>query len=342
MSKIIAINDLLKNELKEYYEYLKSKLGYIGTIEDLLLCDDELIDDELDGDSELIYSQLNDYINLNYDQDFDIQVNIDRARSTHLKLLIIVNVFEYGLYNYDMLTMEEKKIIDNLSKSPTPITGLKVYEKNYLVILNLYSSLFLDNVNYEIENDRQHVIDDNRLDVITSICPYEILDYRFLLGYKFEDEDINSIKLGKDIINVFEEAKRLNNDKHFHQIKQAISIVIDEQPDKSSFIENNQNYIICNIYEHLLLKKHLNRNEQEYVEIIETKGVEGLLQLLFKNDDSLEILINMFYYYNRTNLSEDYLFRLRSNTKKKGKIKIIEKNNPYYYEETSYFKNQYK
>ena len=189
MDSISVINDLLREELKKYYSYLKDKLGYVSTLDDLLnIENDELIDDQLDGDSEIIYDMLNEYINVNPDEEFDVKVNNNIYSSIQLKLLILTRTYEYGLYHYDMLTNDEESVLRLLSKNPNIQMGLKLYDENYRIILNLYSSIVLDTFDIKtLKECRKHIIDDNRLNIIADICPYAMFDYRFFLGYRFEN-----------------------------------------------------------------------------------------------------------------------------------------------------------
>ncbi len=340
MSNIRITNDLLRNELKDYYNFAKEKLGYVSTVDDLLNFDEEFIDMDIDGDSEILYDMINDYINLNANDDFDVQINIDKSLSIQLKEMMIIQLYEYVTYNYDMSLDEERDVYDRLVKNPTAQNAIRLYDNHFLTIINFYCSIVLDNYDIsKIIECRKNILRDNRLDIVCSICPFSAFDYRFLLGIKFENENISSIKLGKKIIELVDKAKTKIKNNSPLQLKKYIHIVVATQPEIASFIESNQNFIISNTYEHLLKKEKLDETEKIYVEKLEQGGLNELLSLLFKMDDSLEFLIQLFYQYNKNNLSEKTLYSLRKSTKEKGKVKIIEKINPYYYEEDGYFNN---
>lgn len=339
MNKVNILNDLLREELKNYYEFLKEKYGYISTVDDLLNIDDISFDDNLDGDNEIILDALNNYINLDYDDNFDLKINNTKYISNSLKTLIMIRIYEYGIYHFDMLLNSEKEIITEMNSNPCYYNVLRLYNNNYHIVLNLYCSLVLDSFDQsDILECKKRIIEDSKLNIITKILPSVILDYRFLLGYKFENEDIKSVKVGKKIINFVDNI--VDDNYSLEQMKKLISINMLENEKDASFIENNQKYIISNTYENILYKTNLTIDDINFLQVIEYEGIDAFVQQLFKTDYSLEYLICTFYSLNKNKFNENYLFRLRENTKEKGKIKIIAKINPYYYEESKYFDNK--
>ena len=135
MSIVKLSNDLLRNELKDYYHFSKDKLGYVSTVDDILNFESEFIDTDIDGDSEILYEMMNDYINLNPNEEFDVLINIDEELSNQLKEMLIIQLYEYVTYNYDMSLEDERLVYDNLVKEPTMKNAVELYNEYFLTII---------------------------------------------------------------------------------------------------------------------------------------------------------------------------------------------------------------
>lgn len=105
------------------------------------------------------------------------------------------------------------------------------------------------------------------------------------------------------------------------------------------YINSNWDYLIVNIYEHLLSHQKHTVKEQKFMKLVES-DVQELYHKFYNIDNYREQLIYEFYLLNQDKFSEEELYELRCNTEKKGKEKILAIS-PYYIEEQSYFKNRY-
>ena len=353
MDNYTVLQDKLRKEFVDYFHFLQSREQERLIDEALMednIDDDEIEDVDIDDDGfydeeefddydDYILEAWNDYVNGDWDEEYYVFFNMNKATSNQIKLMVMVNLYEFVSYSYDLANKKEKEIYELLISDLSPSNAIKVYDEYYKYVLETFSFFMHDSIS--CDTHRICIINNNLMDNILKINPASILDYRWLFGMKFDGEDISSVKMGKILIELVEKAKMMSKGKRFNDIYEAIKYVLDDSLNLNIYINSSWEYMLANYYEHLLTKNKYTKAEYKFLNLYENDAQE-LYKKFNEVDNYREKLIYNFYLLNRDKFSEEYLYDLRCNTKKKGKDKVLAlKISPYYIEEQSYFKNRY-
>ena len=363
MEEYTVLQDQLRQELLDYYSFINSRIEedaleeaeyaddndieYDEDSDELLNQYDEDIEDQIIDDDEFeaeqkeiddyILNEWNNYVNRQADNEFVVKHNTDHNTSNQIKLMIMVQLYEFVSCDYSNANDNEKHIYDLLNKDLCPQNAINLYNEYSSDVLETYSYFMRDSIT--TNKYRIKILDNNLIDNIVKINPASILDYRILMGIKFEDEYINSVKLGKTLLSLVEMASMMYQKSKFDSIYEAIQYIIDDDIYITVYINSNWNYLIANIYEHLLNQQNHTIKEQKFMNLMEN-NIQELYRNFYDIDNYREQLIYEFYLLNQDKFGEEELYELRCNTEKKGKEKVLAIS-PYYIEEQSYFKNRY-
>ena len=352
MVECIVLQDKLRKEFIDYFHYLQAKEEERlldeaemsedtdeEEFEDYDDYDDDIDEDEFDDYDDDLLEAWNDYVNGNWDEEYYVFYNVDKDTSNQIKLMVMVNLYEFVSANYDLANEKEREIYDLLIGDLSPSNALNLYNEYYKYVLETFNCFMQDSVS--LDRHRISIIENNLMDNILKINPASILDYRMLFGMKFDGEDISSVRMGKILIEIVNQAKMMNKSNRFKDIYEAIKYILDDSYNLNIYINSSWEYMLANYYEHLLTKNRYTKADKDFMDLYEN-DTQKLYFKFYDVDNYREMLIYNFYLLNRDKFSEEYLYDLRCNTKKKGKDKVLAlKISPYYIEEQNYFKNRY-
>ena len=260
----------------------------------------------------------------------------------NLRLLIITKYYEFINLKYDEVEIDYQTLYDMIDDDIDSLSALKLLndEDNLDLLVEIYYEYLFESykVDYEAKNK---IIEDRKFTKLVKIYPNILLDYRKILGFMFPTESLETVDLTNDIIGTINniiaanvQAKVCDEKTMYSEIAQVIKNSCD---DYQFTVEEMTGCLICNIYERLKLKKKLSSLEQEFINTIEDEYFE--IEEIIEDDGKFEQLIIMFKDLNEYYLDIESLRKIRNNTKRKGKIKVLEKFDPNYYADKAFFDN---
>lgn len=346
-------NDLslekLENIIDYYFNYQKVHL-YKNNFIDIF----DIYDSELNLNIENII-HLNDYQELfnevlNWNRLFLKDTNEFYQISKKEELILCKTIMcsrAYQIINYYKTNQEQgiipsgfqlgndfKNIYEKLDKVESIIDVMRIYNNNSMAIIGFY--IAYNGLEKILKNEvEKSIIDNNKQSNLFKICPYAIFSYRKHFDIRFENEQIESIRLGKltlKIINDF-----LKQSKKFgYSNNEVLSFIVDSI--KGFYLEEDIlawcSYLASNVYSNIVANNEDTKLEKEYIRLIES---DFNIKKYLSDKEFMEYIIYKFYQYNCSAYDDISLKELRDILPEEKK-QYIKKINPYYTSEEKYFK----
>ena len=252
----------------------------------------------------------------------------------NFRALIVSKYYEYVNLNYDEMELADQELFDELDDDIDFISAINLFndeENTQRLVEQFYNYLFID---YKTDYQAMHkIIDDDKLGKLFKMNPNCLLDYRKIFGYIFPTETIETVDFVNDLMSTINNIIATNYQAHvcsdneiYNEIVQVLKLSCD---DFQVTIYEMIGSIVCNIYERLKMKNKLTNEEKMFIKKLENDELD--IDEIIDDDENFEQLIRIFEQHNEHYLDLNTMCKLRSNTKKRGKIKILEKYDPYYY-----------
>ena len=333
-------NIFTKKNILKYYNYnTEEKLDNKIDLKDFSFSN---IYDEIDSGLTSFYESADDLKQGLSDNSsigmFDIKYGIKKnIENLHIKLYLLTIYLEY--YNYYLNYIPESVFFDyddsfyelynDLLNSTDIFELFSIFNENIDDILITYNNYAVLSKN-EIDKIHINSIETDIVKKLVEIYPPVIFAFRKYYGYKFNDEKIDSIRLGEKTIEIINDLIRESNGFVCKNIYEKSLLIINSE-EYSENIYNWMMVLITNVYEHLLLEKS-STETNKYISIIENSQD---FKMLMKNKSFICYIIKKFYEYNNEIYDEKSLFDLNSKISIEKK-KLVKKLNPYYNQEENY------
>lgn len=257
-----------------------------------------------------------------------------------LKLIMVSSFYEYCNLKRDELDQDSLELLDKIDDDINVKEAISLFdnqENSYKLIEKYYEYCFSDfHTTYEA---MVKIVKEKKLHKIFKMNPYCILDYRKRFGLMFPFENTMTVDLGNDIVSTINNmlfanysANVCNDVEIFNEISQLMKLSVD---DYSLTQEQLIGFVMTNIYEHLKVKKNITEEEKDFILDMEEENID--FDDIINDDDYFGQLLSQFYYFNIHYFDEKSMTKLRHNTNNYGKIKVLEKYDPYYYEDKDIF-----
>lgn len=248
------------------------------------------------------------------------------------KLLFISQFYEYANYTEDELDYGEEQILEYLDTCTTR-EALELFDNNNdseIILNKVIDYLFiLDEVDVMV---REKAVDDNKFETIMNINPFMYLEYRRVFGSLLPGETSRSTECGNllisTLVDIVYNNEKINCDEEINY-QDIARLFVNNMKNLYLSTKEMLDFILSNIYENLINKKDLNIDEKSYIELIEDEdfSIEEYL------DDEEIIGALLFYFMNVNNngyFDDKKIQKLRNNTKRLGKVKVLERLDPFY------------
>ena len=333
-------NNFTKKDLVKYYnndieENIDNKI-------DLKAVSYSNIYDEIDFGLTSFYESADDLKKGLYDNDsigmFDIKYKISKPiENLHIKLYLLTIYLEY--YNYYLNYIPESvffdyedsfyKIYNDLLNSTDMFELISIFNENIGDILITYNNYAILSKN-EIDKIHINSIKTDIVKKLFEIYPPVIFVFRKYYGHKFNDEKIDSIRIGEKTLEIINDLIRESNGVVCKDIYEKSLLIINSK-EHSENIYNWMMFLITNVYEHLLLEKQ-SKESNKYISIIENSND---YKMIMKNKSFICYIMKKFYEYNNEIYDEKSLCALNKKISKEKK-EVIKRINPYYKQEENY------
>ena len=242
---------------------------------------------------------------------------------SYLSLVVygFLNVYkEDDFINYDI------EFIENL---------LKTDIDSFLAIYINYLNMPKENKDYMFCS----LIENNETYNLLKICPFSMFEFRKFYNLKYENEEIDSIRLGKKTLEYINDCIRESYNglyKESEIYKNAFIFI------KSRYqVENTTKWIksLCsNVYQHLNQKKgNLAIDEILFIESINNYNND--FSDFNLNIEFIEFVLLKFYELNSDLYDEMEVYNLNISMKK-DTLNVVKNLNPYYEQEKRYLKKR--
>lgn len=259
---------------------------------------------------------------------------------TLLKLLIVSNFYEYSNLICDELDQESLCLLEKIDDDMDVQGAIDLFndpEDSYKLIDMYYEYCFSD---YQTTYDAMmKIVKEKKLHKIFKMNPYCILDYRKRFGLMFPFENSMTVDLGNDIISLINNilfanysANVCDDSNIFDEISQLMKLSTD---DYGLTQEQLIGFVLANIYEHLKAKKNITEEEKDFILNMEEEKID--FDDIINDDTYFGQLLNAFYNFNIHYFDEKTMTKLRRNTNLFGKINVLKKYDPYYFEDKDVF-----
>ena len=340
ISKNTKSNIFTKRDIVKYYNVnIEEKLGNKIDLKDVFFSN---IYDEIDFGITSFYENLDDLKKGLYDNSslgmFDIKYGIKKPiENLHIKLYLLTIYLEY--YNYYLNYIPESvffdyedsfyEIYNDLLNSTNMYELISIFNDNIDDILITYNNYTILSKN-EIDKIHINSVKTDIVKKIFEIYPPAIFAFRKYYGYKFNDEKIDSIRIGEKTLEIINDLIRESNGIICKSIYEKSLLIINSK-EYSENVYNWMMFLITNVYEHLLVEKS-SIESNKYISIIENSND---YRILIKNKSFICDIIKKFYEYNNEVYDEKSLCDLNNKISIEKK-KVIERINPYYNQEENY------
>ena len=344
-----CIKYILKNTKSSFFNKNDITNYYNGNIEEKKENNIELknvffsnIYDEIDFGLTSFYESAYDLKKGLYDNDsigmFDIKYGINKSvENIHIKLYLLTVYLEY--YNYYLNYIPESvffdyndsfyEIYNDLLDTKDTFELINIFNENIDEILTTYNNYVTLKKN-EIDNIHINSINTNIVNNLFNIYPPAIFAFRKYYGYKFNDEKIDSIRLGEITLEIVNNLiKESNGFIHKNIFKKTLLIINSKEYSENIYYW--MMVLISNVYEHLLLDNKT-KESNNYISVIENSND---YKNLMEDKKFMCYIIKKFYEYNHELFDEKALCDLNNKISIEKK-KVIKKINPYYNQEENY------
>lgn len=341
-------NEFIKLNSKEKFTQLKKDKA-LDIIEKFYEINDIYTPNcDIDDMYEILYEEIMNHMLTGKNSNYKIEelfemLDIEKQEvEKFLPLVFCANFYE--TVNYYLNIDLDNEILDNELFFPIDVMNHSVFTmldtaKNVEEVMEIYS------INYEtimkafyfqfnldqMQKDKikQAIIDEGKIKNLVNICPFIIFNYRKFYNCKFEAEEIESVRITQEIIEIIESLNIGANPKNDTYLS-TLTII-----NSMSTHENTDNwfkYVISNVYENIVNLSVTTNEDRTFIRYIENHGVNDIIH----EKGVMLWILSKFYIYNSFDTDIQTLSALREKTPKIKK-KYIQKINPYYNEETKNF-----
>ena len=248
--------------------------------------------------------------------------------------LYLSNVFYSYISSYidivgddDYYVNEDTSYIDiykSLNEIKETRDVIDIFDKNMDEIIDIYD-LYMDLDKHGRDLIHMKMLKSDSLMKSIKICPFSITMYKDYYNLYYKNEKLKSIEIGNITLTIMEDMIKDSYDNNYNKndiYKRTINIIkgSNKEYDTLKWFD----YLAANVYENILNKEIINRNEKMFVDYI-NQGETNFIN----NDSLLEYILYKFYEFNNEIYDVKSLKNLRNNINSKNKI-MIKKINPYY------------
>ena len=274
-----------------------------------------------------------------------------------MMLIITSGSYYFALYNLDNKIEEEyyERYINYLeSKDYKDIIeeflNCESEELDIFDYINEYAE-FSNNGDLFFNKCKELVLKYNKLDKITKINPFEIVNF---INYVDPKSILITSKLIQDFIDIYRSSDYITkidekgNSLYYKDRFEYLRATIDKQMfykygDKEK-VKRVYSYIFANVYENMTLyydidKRYMQNKYNLLAKEFESDNInfDTLFKKYVQDRQFFAEVINFFLTYN-DNLYFNELSERRNEFEQKGNVKILKKLNPFYEIESIYFK----
>lgn len=327
---IDRINNVTKNnDIRDYYIMLD--MDSESTITDIYrIIDDNVSEyyDDIDNLQLLIEEKENVICGIY--STYGIKRNEEIA---YIKLYL-ANVFYSYISSYmevvdndDYYINEDTRYVDiyNLLDNINDISEvIDIFDKNIDEIIDIYD-LYMDLDKHGRDLIHLKMLKSDSLMKSIKICPFSITMYKDYFNMYYKNEKLKSIEIGNITLTIMEDMiKDSYDNKHNKNDVYKRTIRIIKGSNKEYDTLKWFDYLTANVYENILNKEFVDRNEKIFVDYI-NQGITNVIN----NDCLLEYVLYKFYEFNNEIYDVKSLKDLRNNINSKNKT-MVKRINPYY------------